>query len=300
MSVQSLSWVLDYSEAEHSARLVLISIANHADKYGRNAWPSVRVIGEESKLSERVVRSAISELERIGELTVEREAGPGRSNLYSLHKMHPAENAPLQKTTDEGAESGRAIRNNRPEPSKSIKPDSFALEELYSLYPRKVGKANAIKAIVKAIARLYSSEKPTAERWIDFGRCGPVAWLRERIRLFASSPKGQAGDYTPHPATWFNQSRYLDDDREWFRDDKALSNSTSNKKNGDRHAEQLRKVADDRAATREILRRERTGDQSRGVVRGPTADNVHRDEQTKPSSDRVGDDGARSDFRVIR
>jgi len=48
----------------------------------------------------------------------------------------------------------------------------------------------------------------------------PFDWLLGRVKAFATSPAGQAGKFTPHPATWFNGGRYEDDDAEWARDEK--------------------------------------------------------------------------------
>src|SRR5580704_140055 len=39
--------------------------------------------------------------------------------------------------------------------------------------------------------------------------------LHEKVTRFARSPAGNAGHFTPHGATWFNQARYLDDERDW-------------------------------------------------------------------------------------
>src|ERR1700730_5501171 len=94
MSVQAISWVLDRSLADRDARLVLIAIANHCDKFGCNAWPTVATIGAESRLSEREARYSLREREESGELTTERGKGPHRSNLYSLPKMKGAQYAP--------------------------------------------------------------------------------------------------------------------------------------------------------------------------------------------------------------
>jgi hypothetical protein len=44
-----------------------------------------------------------------------------------------------------------------------------------------------------------------------------LEYLHGRVQAFARSPAGQAGDYTPHPASWFNAQRYLDDEREWHK-----------------------------------------------------------------------------------
>jgi hypothetical protein len=81
------------------------------------------------------------------------------------------------------------------------------LESIYQTYPRKVGKLAALKAIEKAVSRI------SAERRIGEGEA--AAFLIERTRVFANSPKGQLGDLTPHPATWYNRGSYIDDEREW-------------------------------------------------------------------------------------
>jgi hypothetical protein len=39
--------------------------------------------------------------------------------------------------------------------------------------------------------------------------------LLRKTETFAHSEAGMRGDFTPHPATWFNRSSYLDDETEW-------------------------------------------------------------------------------------
>lgn len=90
MSVQAMSWVLDFSEATNGSRLVLFSIANHCDKFGTDAWPKLETLAQEARLSVREVAYAIKTLTEIGELTVEKGAGKIGRNLYSLTKMLPA------------------------------------------------------------------------------------------------------------------------------------------------------------------------------------------------------------------
>lgn len=65
-----MSWVLDESSAKLGDRLVLLSIANHADKYGRGAYPSVSLIAAEAGLSDRQAIRSIQNLEKMGELIV--------------------------------------------------------------------------------------------------------------------------------------------------------------------------------------------------------------------------------------
>ena len=68
---------------------------------------------------------------------------------------------------------------------------------LYRAYPRKVAKGAAIKAIKRAL------------RKEDF------EVLMEAVTAYADAREGQDRQYTPYPATWFNQERWEDDREEW-------------------------------------------------------------------------------------
>lgn len=70
-------------------------------------------------------------------------------------------------------------------------------EKLYEAYPRKVGRATALKAIQRALAKC------------DF------ATLMEAVQAFAVSPKGRDEQFCPYPATWFNGGRWTDDRSSW-------------------------------------------------------------------------------------
>jgi hypothetical protein len=83
-------------------------------------------------------------------------------------------------------------------------------EDIYAAYPRKVGRRVALLEIERAIRRVVNgeagyvmSEDEAKERML------------KRVNLYANSPAGKAGNYTPHARTWFHQSRYLDDPKEW-------------------------------------------------------------------------------------
>jgi len=80
-------------------------------------------------------------------------------------------------------------------------------ERVYQAYPRKIGKQKALKAITKALSAIAARN----------GSVDAVAWMVERVQRFARSAKGQAGEFCPHPATWFNEGRYDDDPAEWQR-----------------------------------------------------------------------------------
>jgi hypothetical protein len=117
MSVQAIVWVLENSESRLGPRHVLLSIANHADREGCNAFPSVATIAKESNLSDREVQICLPILVELGELEIIRGVGPRGAHIYSLCKMRGAKISPVKNSSLRGEKSGSAIRKNRPEPS---------------------------------------------------------------------------------------------------------------------------------------------------------------------------------------
>lgn len=83
--------------------------------------------------------------------------------------------------------------------------DPAIVDRIYRAYPRKKGRAAALKAITKAIA---DNDLAFSQGDIS-SRC---SWMLKRVEQYAASRAGQDQEFTPFPATWFNQQRYLDDD----------------------------------------------------------------------------------------
>jgi len=78
---------------------------------------------------------------------------------------------------------------------------------IYQLYPRHIQREAAIRAIIHAAVRVKAEGVE------------PLPYLTERTTAYAASPAGQKGQFTPHPATWFNAGGYDDDPAEWQRVD---------------------------------------------------------------------------------
>lgn len=72
-------------------------------------------------------------------------------------------------------------------------------EAIYTEYPKKVGKPDALRAIVKALGTT------------------DAATLLSKTKLYAKSRVGEDAQFTPHPSTWFNQQRYNDDPATWIK-----------------------------------------------------------------------------------
>jgi hypothetical protein len=103
---------------------------------------------------------------------------------------------------------------------------------IYGLYPRKVGRREALKSIHSALQRIHSKY---ASLYTQPGNhFNAYEWLKIRVELFAESPAGQhhglfCGYHPPHPATWFNQERYEDDSEEWYAVDARGQKETRNR-----------------------------------------------------------------------
>jgi uncharacterized protein YdaU (DUF1376 family) len=78
-----------------------------------------------------------------------------------------------------------------------------ALERLWHLFPRKVGKRRAITLLERAI-RDYATE------WELDGLDDAIEVMRERIVAMAQQYRKTEQAYIPHPATWLQQGRYED------------------------------------------------------------------------------------------
>lgn len=80
-----MSWVIENSRAKSGDFVVLLMIANYAHKDGTGAWPSISTLAKDSRLKDRETQYCVKRLERMGELLVERGAGPNGTNRYTLN-----------------------------------------------------------------------------------------------------------------------------------------------------------------------------------------------------------------------
>ena len=127
MSIQAVAWVLEHSKATLANRLVLIAIANHADARGWNAYPSVRLIGDEARCGRTTVFRALEALEQSGELVIHRRTND--TNMYGISALMGS-----QIGTGEGSQIGTGgvpDRNKRgprlgPKPSVTVNEPSRA------------------------------------------------------------------------------------------------------------------------------------------------------------------------------
>ena len=200
MSIEAVSLVLNQSKATGRAKLVLLGIANHLGDQG--AWPSISTLARYANASERSVKRDIQELVQLGELKVELQNAPThqqyKTNLYWITIGSGVTDSASGVTNwvSRGDSSGKSgvtpvgtqnINLTIKEPSSKTSNDRF--NEFWNLYPKKVAKADALKAWNKA------TKKKTAD---------------ELIALTKAYAEGKLPDmtYIPYPASWLNKELY--------------------------------------------------------------------------------------------
>jgi len=84
MTIKIMNEVWTSSKSEGRARLVLLAIADQQGELG--AWPSIATLAKRANASQRSIKRDLAELENLGELIIERQAGEGfaqyKTNRY--------------------------------------------------------------------------------------------------------------------------------------------------------------------------------------------------------------------------
>jgi hypothetical protein len=204
MSIQVMNAVWRHSKSKGRARLVLLSIADHQGEIG--AWPSIETLAKMVNSSPRSVQRDIQELINLGELQVDfRSAptsGPYKANRYWVKvsgvttEVTEVTNTASEVTdlesgvTDLASEvtAGGVLTLNRTI-TKPLKETAEKFDEFWNLYPKKIAKADAIKAWNKA------TKTKTAD---------------ELLKLTKAYAEGKLPEdkYIPYPASWLNKELY--------------------------------------------------------------------------------------------
>ena len=120
MSVQAITWALDYRVRNVTEKAILLVLANYANEYGIS-WPSQRTLADQSACSERTIRRTLGHLESRGvirRIARRRENGSRQSDLILLETfggrkpappdlIDPLGKAPMEAPTDQAAKLAR-------------------------------------------------------------------------------------------------------------------------------------------------------------------------------------------------
>jgi hypothetical protein len=185
--------------------LVLLSIADHQGELG--AWPSIETLANMVNSSPRSVQRDIQDLIELGELVVEfRSAptyGPYKANRYFVNLPGVTDGvSEVTKTASEVTDSesevtesasevtaGGVLTLNRTLKETLTKQADESFETFWNLYPKKVAKADALKAWKQVL------KKKTADEMIGLTKAYSESKLPDMT-------------YIPYPASWLNKGLY--------------------------------------------------------------------------------------------
>lgn len=104
-----------------------------------------------------------------------------------------------EKQKSNGLHPGNDADKVDPRAESAPKPSNAVAEAIYELYPRRVGRPAAVKAITRALAKIQPDD------------------LTAKTRAFARVWTGSDLQFCPNPSTWFNQERFNDDPATWMK-----------------------------------------------------------------------------------
>jgi hypothetical protein len=203
------------------ANIVYMSLVSFADGETQSCYPSLKTIAERVQVSKDTVIRGIKDLEAAEVIRVDRRTDE-RGNIASIYNLLPILVANSDKGVADSDKGGcqkpqGVVANSDPNNNQQHQEENNSAvveqeEAIYQLYPRRVGKRAALKAIQNAVKRLVKNKEAdtplTARRLLYL-----------KTKAYAAAPAGQNpsgdDDYRPHPAKWFNQEYYLDDPAMW-------------------------------------------------------------------------------------
>ena len=202
MSHYMTALAMQQKKLKPATKIVLYWIADHHNSETGLCFPSIGILSEECDLDRSTVIRHIDFLERAGLLMRvhrKRNNGSSTSNGYQLV---------LEKQPVVNCDPPR--RKMRPPPVVNCDPLNLGsnnlgsitinittiFDSMWEMYPKKVGKGTARKALAKALAK------------------APADKIQHSLALFVRAFGSQDKKFMPHLATWLNGERWDDDIQE--------------------------------------------------------------------------------------
>lgn len=203
---------------------VLHSIADRVGKDG-TAWPSIRRIASDTGLDNRTVTRVIKVLVKFSYL-IRQSGNRTEANIYRLgvgdsaHRVRASlplgAKRPVGANLSEGC--GQGLQKGVGEPAHVILPLNLPIEPSHSLVRAKQVPADAssrFDEFWKAYPRKVGSKEKLAPKW-KAKKLDRIAdqIITNVVERTAHDRQWQEKRFIPHPSTYLNQSRWLD---EWER-----------------------------------------------------------------------------------
>ena len=186
MSFRHMAWAMETKIGDPLAKLLLVALADRADKDTGQCWPSLARLCEDTEMSMATVTRRLHYLEEGG--FIRRDQRDQKSTLYTLSLTE----RPLSLTerTPSLSQRDEPITMNQSENNKDI---LIEFEEFWSVYPRKVGKGQARTAFKAALRKATKDELVFA------------------VTKYAEQVRGKDIAYIAHASTWLHGERWLDE-----------------------------------------------------------------------------------------
>lgn len=203
----------------YKARGILLYVLSQSD----NWQTSKRWLEEGGTEGREAIASAVKELTGFGYLKIDEPSTDG--GQFQNHVWHwtdcPTDDGnPLTESRERETVNGKPRTQNTEE--KNTEEEHFIpqtagaeskealrqtqAEALYAIYPRKLGKQDGIKAIIKALKIVsFETLKEAVEEYSAAVKITLQTHGRGEIK------------FVPYPEKWFNAQRWLDDRSEWIK-----------------------------------------------------------------------------------
>ena len=160
---------------------------------------TIERIATESSMSAPTIRNALRKLKSMGFIKILTPLGKNRGSLIKVINYNKYQSllSPQSDSSLTREKSKKHLNNSGHELVQQA-------EEIYKIYPKKVGKPSAIQAIKKAINK------------------DGFKHVFEKTKLYAKEYNGESR-YIAYPSKFFNQERYNDDPSEWSQNVKNAS-----------------------------------------------------------------------------
>lgn len=214
MSAEATGWVYRHSPYKGAAFSVHLALADSAnDQHGYRLWMRQQTIATKARTTRGTVNRALDKMVADGLLELLTEGQKyGDPNEYRL--LLPDELdvvyetrgvravvTPGARTDDRGV-----CAENTPNRTQGVSQGDNIMSNYHAecfaawwaLYPKKVGKGAARRAYSNALKRVEGTDDPSEV-------------LHSALVLALPELESRERQYVPHPATWLNQDRWLDE-----------------------------------------------------------------------------------------
>ena len=148
---------------------------------------------------EKTLIKCRSKLAETGLISVKRgyKNNPNSITLNAIHWNNSSVSSSISSSVSSSISSSETSSHHKTETETKTVVYMDQVEEVFKLYPRRVGKKPATDPIKEAI-RKHGYE-----------------FILEKTKEYAEARKDLEMEFTPHPSTWFRQERFMDDPDTW-------------------------------------------------------------------------------------